>query len=354
VRRDPNLDLLRAAAITLVLIFHIAGQSLPFDSRLLPFTNLGSFGVDLFFVLSGWLIGGLYWREHAEFGDVKIRQFLSRRWMRTLPPYYIAMFLGWLAVRGQRGEPFDAGYLLFFQNYYKSIPFFSVSWSLCIEEHFYLLLPWVLWIVVRHPKVGIALAALLIIMPPIWRWTIWQRNPHYELGYMFAATHLHCEGLVLGVVASAIAVLHPERWKTVQTTARYLAIPALMLFFSMAFWPIGAQYMIGYTALAFVWVIVLAAIAWQQPLPGARSSLIYWLAVSSYSIYLMHVLALHSSTTLAARLHISVPIISLMMAIVLIGMASAVFHFGVERTSILLRDRLMPRRAAEVPVGGVV
>jgi peptidoglycan/LPS O-acetylase OafA/YrhL len=274
--------------------------------------------------------------------------------MRTLPPYYIAMLLGWLAVRGQRGEPFDAGYLLFFQNYYKVIPFFTVSWSLCIEEHFYLLLPWVLWIVVRKPKTGMVLATLLVVVPPIWRWTIWQRNPYYELGYMFAATHLHCEGLVLGVVASAIAVLHPEQWNTLQSRARYLAIPALLLFFSMAFWPIGAQYVIGYTALAAIWAIILAAVASKPALPGAASRLIYCLAVSSYSIYLVHVLALHGSKTLFARLHINAPMIDFMLAIVVIGIASAVLHFGVERTSILLRDRFMPRRAAEVPVGGVV
>jgi peptidoglycan/LPS O-acetylase OafA/YrhL len=60
--RDPYLDLLRALAIVMVLIHHVA-QMLPVPQYwLMAYTHYGAFGVDLFFVLSGWLIGGLFWR----------------------------------------------------------------------------------------------------------------------------------------------------------------------------------------------------------------------------------------------------------------------------------------------------
>lgn len=92
-----------------------------------PVTAYGAYGVDLFFILSGWLIGGLYWRERASFGDVRIFQFWIRRWMRTIPPYLAALLMSWFAVKYVRNEPFDYGYLVFIQNYYEVIPFFLVD-----------------------------------------------------------------------------------------------------------------------------------------------------------------------------------------------------------------------------------
>ncbi|MET0242867.1 MAG: acyltransferase family protein, partial [Flavitalea sp.] len=83
-----NLDLLRATAITVVFIHHIGQytQNVPhFFDRVMEF---GVFGVDLFFVLSGWLIGGIFFREYAQKGEVNLTSFWARRWLRTMPPYY--------------------------------------------------------------------------------------------------------------------------------------------------------------------------------------------------------------------------------------------------------------------------
>ncbi len=120
----------------------------------------GQHGVDLFFVLSGWLIGGLYWREMKAFSGVGVLRFWVRRWMRTLPPYFAALLLSWLAVSAARAEPFDWRYLVFLQNYYERIPFFLVSWSLCIEEHFYLAAP-------------IAAGMLIVVTPRKTLWLPW-------------------------------------------------------------------------------------------------------------------------------------------------------------------------------------
>src|SRR5438128_1741237 len=91
---------------------------------LMRFAVFGQYGVDLFFVLSGWLIGGIYWKEQARFGDVDLLRFWSRRWLRTIPPYLVALMLSWLAVFAERRETFDWGYLAFIQNYYHMMPFF--------------------------------------------------------------------------------------------------------------------------------------------------------------------------------------------------------------------------------------
>ena len=94
--RDPNLDLLRAVAIVIVVLFHI-GARWPFPRPwLVAATAFGERGVDLFFVLSGWLIGGLLWREWQRFGSVEVGRFLLRRMLRTVPPYLVVLALSFI------------------------------------------------------------------------------------------------------------------------------------------------------------------------------------------------------------------------------------------------------------------
>src|SRR5437867_2985585 len=122
--RDCQLDLLRAVAILMVVAYHLIQTSPVRPPPTVRFWRAGEYGVDLFFVLSGWLIGGLYWKERARFGNVNLLRFWARRWLRTIPPYLAALAVAWLAVFFERRQPFDWGYLLFIQNYYPQMPYF--------------------------------------------------------------------------------------------------------------------------------------------------------------------------------------------------------------------------------------
>ncbi|MEI6078887.1 MAG: acyltransferase family protein [Verrucomicrobiota bacterium] len=84
--RNHHLDLLRALAIVLVVFCHLIQRSPKVCPSWTRFSDLGAYGVDLFFVLSGWLIGSLYWQELVRFGNVQIYRFWGRRWLRTIPP----------------------------------------------------------------------------------------------------------------------------------------------------------------------------------------------------------------------------------------------------------------------------
>jgi len=131
MRRDPYLDFLRALAIILVLVHHVSQQwpvPLPWLTK---FTHHGAIGVDLFFALSGFLIGGIFWREVHANGRVNLWRFWSRRWLRTLPPYLAGLGLAWAAVFVYRSEPFNLGYLLFLQNYYVVILVFTHTHVRC-------------------------------------------------------------------------------------------------------------------------------------------------------------------------------------------------------------------------------
>jgi len=116
--RVANLDFLRAAAITLVVLCNAgveAGAS-GFSGQL---AASGWIGVDLFFVLSGWLVGGLYWRELGRTGTVETGRFWARRWLRTIPAYLVALHVVFLAKRAfvTPSLAYEAGYIVFVQNY---------------------------------------------------------------------------------------------------------------------------------------------------------------------------------------------------------------------------------------------
>jgi peptidoglycan/LPS O-acetylase OafA/YrhL len=136
--RKIGLDVVRAAAIGLVLASHF----------LKSLNSAGVYGVELFFGLSGFLIGGILYRRLSacsrwSFGEVKV--FWFRRWWRTLPNYYLFLTI-WLVYHFCFGGlPTIVGFcpfLIFCQDLFSvKSPFFSVSWSLCVEEWFYFLFP---------------------------------------------------------------------------------------------------------------------------------------------------------------------------------------------------------------------
>ncbi len=168
-----GLDLMRAAAILLVLFAHCI-WIFPSESGLLSqlLALAGFLGVEIFFVLSGFLIGRIIFRIYAtdEFTLLDIRRFLKRRWYRTLPNYYlilvvnliIAYFIGYRVAHPE-------AYFVFMQNFaWPLLPFFPESWSLSVEEFAYLILPFSLFVTMllfRHKaRMKVFLWTVLILI----------------------------------------------------------------------------------------------------------------------------------------------------------------------------------------------
>ena len=158
----PNLDLLRAIAILMVLILHITAN---FDvPNLYYYTKIGKYGVELFFCLSGFLVSCLFFNEYSKYGKVNIKKFILRRISRTLPSYYIVLVPAFLSVYYVKNIEFDFHYLFFVQNFLYKIPFFKVSWSICVEEHFYLLLPFILLLLYKFKNRFISTFFVLFLL----------------------------------------------------------------------------------------------------------------------------------------------------------------------------------------------
>ena len=145
-QRIFGLDVLRAAAIIMVVCSHVL-WIYPKSNAFIPtlFELFGFWGVELFFVLSGFLIGSILYKTfiNENFTLKSVFHFLKRRWFRTLPNYYLVLLIN-IGIAFFIGYSIEniKSYFIFLQNFASKSPaFFPESWSLSIEEYTYLLLP---------------------------------------------------------------------------------------------------------------------------------------------------------------------------------------------------------------------
>ena len=153
--RNQSLDILRCIAILLVLGHHFIHYH--------HWAKVGWIGVDLFFVLSGFLISGLLFSEYKRNGQIDIQRFILRRGLKIWPAYYVLVIVTAIIsmlVAHARGVPFPSHEVavsaIFVRNFFGNDGFnyLAHSWSLAVEEHFYLMLPLLLLVLLRLRRLG--------------------------------------------------------------------------------------------------------------------------------------------------------------------------------------------------------
>jgi peptidoglycan/LPS O-acetylase OafA/YrhL len=227
------LDLLRFLAVCLVLFRHSLVRG-PVDSpgpMILGFIQRGGWvGVDLFFVLSGFLVSGLLFNEYRERGTVDVKRFLIRRGWRIYPLFWVMIGFSLLLkqfafLTGYFWTGFSWprlwGELFFLQNYCGRL--WAHTWTLAVEEHFYLLLPLVVWLFCRLRKrwpdrLPGASPAVFVLFGLLAAGCLWGRHlawQHTADKYrVLYPTHLRMDSLAFGVMLSYAWHLNPrERFR---------------------------------------------------------------------------------------------------------------------------------------------
>ena len=341
-RRDANLDLLRAAAISLVLLHHVAQYVENLPPLAHRFTSIGAYGVDLFFVLSGFLIGTLFFRELQVSGTVSLIRFWGRRGLRTLPLYYVSLALAYAAVFAARKQPFESAYLVFAQNYFVSMPFFLVSWSLCVEEHFYFFAP-ALLLLFSKARIPLGLVFLCFAFTPFaLRLIDPSASPETGFGYAQTATHLRFEGLLFGVSIAYLRSIRERFWASAKAFARRTYLLSLVTVLTVPFWSESLIYYVGYLWVSFTFALTLVALVDEKPMAMATFTATTKVAAWSYSIYLTHALVIHGCVWLTDQYQLARSATTPLW-FAAIALTGYLVHRLIEQPSLRFRERVVPR-----------
>ena len=305
--RVPELDGVRGLAIVLVLVWHYFVSAL----RVAPATPLAYIqkamwlswsGVDLFFVLSGFLIGGILMDNRNAQNYFSV--FYVRRTCRIFPLYFAALALFWLCrafASPAFAWVFDKSlpwwsYATYTQNIVGSIRSdwgamgLGITWSLAVEEQFYVMLPLLIWLIDIR-KLPCVLASL-IALAPIIRVILFQLSANDNQGFQAAYTLLPCrmDALLLGSLCAWVVRYRPELIKT-KWLYGGLALGGIViasLTYRLSNFKLALY---GYTVIAIFYAsFLLLAVTTKGPI--AALTKIWWLrrlGILAYGLYLFHV-----------------------------------------------------------------
>ena len=342
-RRPTNfapIDGLRAMSILLVLVYHVFlvyDLSNPHETVASILEKLGwawtwawngDKGVDVFFVMSGFLISGILLRQYSKEGHLNLKNFYIRRYLRLTPAYYFMLTIYWLLSAKNSGMIW-ANYLYVnnFVSYEKQAA--AWTWSLAVEEQFYFIYPLILIAILKWcKKPGLVLMWLFFISIAVNTGIVYFDNTihthpssaiytndffyHYFITVMYDNLYTRFGGLVVGCLAAYAMHFHKEKLIQVANSNFGIALTffgaGLMAFFMVfpAFSPVydayqnmhNVYYIVNHTLFAVgIGILILAMLLqkhWLAQVFNRFFSLPFWYPVASlsYSLYLIHLVVM--------------------------------------------------------------
>jgi len=340
----PALDGLRAISILLVIFSHA------WMGHLVP----GGLGVTIFFFISGFIITRTLLIEKARNGIIGIRTFYMRRFFRLIPALLVFVLLSATLVAMLEGRvPWldMLAALFYYSNYWDIAGYFhegvllspfSITWSLAVEEHYYLIFPFAFLLMVKLPLrwalMGLISVCLIVL---VWRGILFAElgNTATDTYRIYKATDTRLDSIVYGVIASWLIWYRPNLLKVWGHGAWTVLGLALLLFCLMyrdqAFRDVERYSLQGLALLMiFPWTVLKNT--WGSRLLSHR--LFLYVGKISYSLYLYHWLVFVLIDHYAA--HLQLPIrIALMLAASFV-LADLSWRM-VERAGHRLRKRFM-------------
>lgn len=318
-RTFVNLDGLRALSVLAVVLYHF--DPLPWG-WLRPVQQAGFLGVDVFFVLSGFLITTLLLREPERPIGTALGHFYARRTLRIFPLFYAACGLYAAAALLRGGDTwtlyrdFLPSLLFYWSDLHlaahpEPFPYFGHAWSLAVEEKFYLLWPFaaLAW---RRAH-GRTIAFATIVGVTAWRGAIALGEPESTqlLGRLWYSFDLRVDSLMWGcllayVLHEAHSYERATRWLQRSWVAALALLAAVAVAADMVLHENhGLRLCVRYTLMPMLLVVLLGH---AVTTPGARRvAWLQWEPLAfvgriSYGVYVLHPLALYAAHLLGRRL----------------------------------------------------
>jgi peptidoglycan/LPS O-acetylase OafA/YrhL len=352
-----GLDALRALAVGLVLIDHF--RLFEFFFQIHPKT--GSLGVMIFFVLSGFLITSMLLKEYRKTGLISLSNFYRRRSYRIFPSFYCCWILTTVVYCLAHQFQWKPAALSFFylMDYGRAFapenvrPWMQmlISWSLAVEEKFYLLWPLLLLFLLKRPPLA-RLVAYIIFGQWIYRAVLYLLF-HVSIDYVYSTFDMRVDALLVGCLLAILVENETTRvvcCAVLRKQSFSLLAPAALVLVVIA--PLNNQ-----SAWLVVWSlqpVIIAVMMLQVIYWGARSwtvcshGMVRLTAQLSYALYLYHPLAGVIVKLLNLR-HLGYP------AVLLTLVMAPASYFLVERPFMRLRDRQQPpARGRVIPASNLV
>jgi peptidoglycan/LPS O-acetylase OafA/YrhL len=360
--RQPGLDLLRALAIVVVVVYHAALFGFQLPGRV---DRFGWIGVDLFFVLSGYLIGGQLLAPLARGQRIKLGRFFARRALRIMPAYFLVLAV-YFSLPSWREYPEIYPlwkFLLSVQNIgLHGGTAFSHAWSLAVEDQFYLTLPLILILISRWPRAVIIVPCIIVLGGIVLRtFLAWQNLVETGVSFrgfqvwIYYPTWTRLDPLVFGVALAAIEKFRPHWWQRLINCAPWLWLPGLALITYGLYLGEG-DYL---TVAASIWQFPLIAIgmaallvcAVSPRLPFRRVAIpgAAFIASIAYSAYLIQKLVIHFLEQFCSSHNIAPTSVPALAGVeICVYLAATILFLAVERPFLQLRHRIARREQLSV------
>ncbi len=346
LHREIELDFVRGIAILMVIDYHTRGSWFrPLFLWLGYQDNIGVLGVDIFFVLSGFLVGGLLMKEWKVRRGIDGKRFLIRRGFKIWPQYYLYLLI--MLMSGHRTISFLWGNLLNIQNYVGGV---AHTWSLAVEEHCYLLLTLVMVIAARRkasPR-GLFwfLFAVCALEIPFRYWLV----AHNHL--VFEPTHARLDSIGDGVLLAMLFHFAPERFDRLRSLT-WLWLLCLVVGLVVYRGGYISRFILAQQHDAGTLIAVSILLLLYRPIRKGRTHnrvyrVVAWIGVYSYGIYLWHPSVIEPSQAFFARHAAPLWLAAILVRIVEIAIGY-VTTVVCEFPALRLRDHLFPRRV-DTPV----
>lgn len=301
MKRNLQIDFLRFCGVFLVMINHIIilGDS-PLDRLLNVIKTGGWVGVDLFFVLSGYLVSGLIIKEYQIFNSFNPKRFLIRRGFKIYPSYYLFIGFSYIFFTYLTKEPQTKSGLfheaIFVSNYLNFNN--QHTWSISVEEHFYFFLSVLFFLLIKFKQIKLRTFLFTYIVVFIVGFSCRLHNyliyNNYDFARDYVKSHYRFDALFFGVLLSFVANYRKEVIDSILThTSRIFILILSFIFVSSNFflkrvdYPIVSVINLSINPICFGFILINSIAYTKEKFLKIISPLSY-IGKYSYSIYLFH------------------------------------------------------------------